>query len=183
MKLEGVELSVKEERNFWLWSTGIFRPHRVYIQIEVEVWRPMVGPLNFNFRTNFMPYILRVSFQTGLRDSLMVLVFLLTLSPLQRRSFTSLIQKDRWHWYPMLFQRRNKIKMWTLIQKSNRECVIKYVPISNHYQLCCCLCHHTYHLFHSDCSTNNDYWSLISPVRNQLDFDIRVAQAIRVHWD
>ena len=95
VKLEGVELSVKEERNFWLWSTGIFRPHRVYIQIEVEVWRPMVGPLNFNFRTNFMPYILRVSFQTGLRDSLMVLVFLLTLSPLQRRSFTSLIQKDR----------------------------------------------------------------------------------------
>ena len=23
----------------------------------------------------------------------------------------------------------------------------------------------------------------IQPVRNQLDFDVRVAQAIRVHWD
>ena len=50
-----------------------------------------VRPFNFNSRYIWKSYILRISFQTGLRDSLIVFVFLFTLSPLQWRSLINLI--------------------------------------------------------------------------------------------
>ena len=77
------------------------------------------------FLTFTCSYILRVSFQTGLSDSLMVFVFLFTLSPLQWGKFICF-------YFKKYFTKTRLFPMRSLFQNSSSILSVSLISTPNH---------------------------------------------------